>query len=157
MKSVLKSWMKTKLKEDKNIVVLLGDMGGSVFGELIKEHNDRVINVGICEQAMVSMASGFALAGMKPYVYTLTPFIVERAFEQIKIDIDSHNVNVKMIGYCTDCDEGLTHKDIDSKIMISLLQNVKYYNPITKEEMSFCLDESYNSSSPAFIKMGKNV
>lgn len=74
------------LDEDPRVVVLLGDISVHAFREANARHPKRVINCGINEQAMVSMAAGLARAGMYPIVHTIAPFLVERAFEQLKID-----------------------------------------------------------------------
>lgn len=74
------------LDEDPRIVVLLGDISVHAFNAAREKHPKRVINCGVNEQAMVSMAAGLARAGMYPIVHTIAPFLVERAFEQLKVD-----------------------------------------------------------------------
>ena len=78
---------------DEKIYVLVGDIGYQVFDEFREKHPDRFINIGICEQSMIGVSAGMALEGLKPWVYTITPFLIERPFEQIKLDIDQQNVN----------------------------------------------------------------
>ena len=63
------------------------------------EKTDRFINMGICEQSMIGVSSGMALEGLKPWVYTITPFLIERPFEQVKLDIDRQMANVKLVGF----------------------------------------------------------
>ena len=36
-----------------------------------------------------------ALQGLKPWVYTITPFLIERPFEQVKLDIDQQKTMKK--------------------------------------------------------------
>lgn len=74
------------LDENPKVVLLLGDISVHTFKEARDKHPLRVLNVGINEQAMVGMAAGLARAGMYPIVHTIAPFLVERAFEQLKID-----------------------------------------------------------------------
>ena len=81
--------------EDDKIYVLVGDIGYRVFDEFREKHPDRFINMGICEQSIIGVSAGMALEGLKPWVYTITPFLIERPFEQVKLDIDQQNVNVK--------------------------------------------------------------
>lgn len=74
------------LADDPSRVLLLGDIGVFGFRQAAADFPGRVINVGILEQATVGMAAGLAMAGMKPIVHTIAPFLVERAYEQLKID-----------------------------------------------------------------------
>lgn len=74
------------LDSDPSSVLLLGDIGVFGFREAFARHPDRVYNTGILEQATIGMAAGMALAGMNPLVHTIAPFLVERAYEQLKID-----------------------------------------------------------------------
>lgn len=66
---------------NERVILLYGDVGGYAFRNV-----PRAINCGISEQAMVSMAGGLAKAGMIPVVYTIAPFLAERALEQIKVN-----------------------------------------------------------------------
>ena len=86
-------------KKDDKIVLIVGDIGYGIFDEFRKQHPKKFFNLGICEQSIISVSSGMALEGLKPWVYTITPFLIERPFEQIKLDIDQQNVNVKLFGY----------------------------------------------------------
>ena len=74
--------------ENKNIIIIVADIGYRVFGDFREKYPERFINMGICEQSIISVASGMALEGLQPWVYTITPFLIERPFEQIKLDID---------------------------------------------------------------------
>ena len=85
--------------KDDNIYVLVGDIGYRVFDEFRGRHPKRFINMGICEQSIIGVSAGMALEGLKPWVYTITPFLIERPFEQVKLDIDQQNANVKLVGF----------------------------------------------------------
>lgn len=74
------------LDYDSNTVLLLGDIGIYGFREQFKRHPERVYNYGIAEQSMIGVAAGLSLNGMIPIVHTIAPFLVERAYEQLKID-----------------------------------------------------------------------
>ena len=63
--------------QDKNIVVIVGDIGYRVFDEFRDKYPERFINIGICEQSMIGVCAGMALEGLKPWVYTITPFLIE--------------------------------------------------------------------------------
>ena len=79
-------------KKDSKIILLVGDIGYGIFDEFRQKYPSRFFNMGICEQSLIGAASGMALQGLKPWVYTITPFLIERPFEQIKLDIDQQKV-----------------------------------------------------------------
>ena len=106
-------------KKDDKIVLIVGDIGYGIFDDFRKNFPKKFFNLGICEQSMISFSSGLALEGLKPWVYTITPFLIERPFEQIKLDIDQQNVNVKLVGYADYPELGPSHKEIDGKKTVS--------------------------------------
>jgi len=144
----------TELAEkDKNIYLIVGDIGYRIFDEYRSKFPNRFMNIGLCEQSMISFAAGMALEGLKPYVYTITPFLIERPFEQIKIDIDNQNLNVKLVGYADYPDQGPTHNELNSKSLMGLLKNTISYFPKNSEETRKALIESYNLKKPCFISL----
>ena len=107
-------------KKDKKIVLLVGDIGYGIFNDFRKNHKNRFFNMGICEQSIIGTAAGMALEGLKPWVYTITPFLIERPFEQIKLDINQQKVNVKLVGFADYPTLGPTHQEVDAKKLMSL-------------------------------------
>jgi transketolase len=143
-------------EKDKDVILIIGDFGYGVIDEFIEKFPDRFFNFGICEQAMISVASGMALEGLKPYVYTLTPFLIERPFEQVKLNIDQQKVNVKLVGYADYPTQGPTHREIDAENLMKLFKNIKSYFPKSSEETKAALLDSYNFDGPAFISLKKD-
>ncbi len=89
----------TKLAtEDERVVLLSGDIGNRLFDKLKAAAPGRFINCGIAEANMMGMAAGLALSGMRPVVYTITPFVTTRCLEQIRVDVCYHDVPVAIVG-----------------------------------------------------------
>ncbi|MCO8307964.1 transketolase family protein [Streptomyces sp. RKCA744] len=74
------------LDEDPRLAVVLAEIGKDGFADAARAHPDRVINVGIREQLLVGVGGGLALTGMRPILHTFASFLIERPFEQIKLD-----------------------------------------------------------------------
>ena len=86
-------------KVDDKLVVLIGDISHHLLKDFEEKYPDRFYNVGICEQTIVGMAAGLAMQGFKPIIHTITPFCVERAYEQIKVDLCYQNLDVTIVSY----------------------------------------------------------
>ncbi|MFI7312746.1 transketolase family protein [Streptomyces hygroscopicus] len=74
------------LDEDPRLAVVLAEIGKDGFADAARAHPDRVINVGIREQLLVGVGGGLALTGMRPILHTFASFLIERPFEQVKLD-----------------------------------------------------------------------
>ena len=138
---------------DEKIYVIVGDIGYRVFDEFRQKHPDRFINIGICEQSMIGVSAGMALEGLNPWVYTITPFLIERPFEQIKLDIDQQNVNVKLVGYSDYPTLGPTHTELNGKKLMQLFKNITSYFPKNGDETQKFTYQAYEKKGPAFISL----
>ena len=138
---------------DEKIYVIVGDIGYRVFDEFRQKHPDRFINIGICEQSMIGVSAGMALEGLNPWVYTITPFLIERPFEQLKLDIDQQNVNVKLVGYSDYPTLGPTHTELNGKKLMQHFKNIKSYFPKNGEETQKVTYQAYGKKGPAFISL----
>jgi transketolase len=85
------------LDSDPRVAVVLAAIGASAFEPARIRHPERVINLGIREQLMIGVTGGLALAGLRPVAHTFAPFLVERPFEQIKLDIVHQGVGAVLV------------------------------------------------------------
>ncbi|MDR2988465.1 MAG: transketolase [Nocardiopsaceae bacterium] len=76
------------LDSDGRLAVVLADISADLFEAGRRRHPNRVINLGIREQLLISVAGGMSLAGMRPIAHTFASFLIERPFEQIKLDLN---------------------------------------------------------------------
>jgi len=139
--------------KDEKIVLIVGDIGYGVFDDFRKQHPKKFFNLGICEQSIIGFASGLALEGLKPWVYTITPFLIERPFEQIKLDINQQNVNVKLVGFADYPSLGPSHAELDAKKMMKLFKNIKSYFPKDGRETNLVVKLAYKRRGPVFISL----
>jgi len=153
MRKAFGEWIAKKAEEDKDIYLIVGDIGYGIFDEFRAKFPDRFINIGICEQTMIGVAAGIALSGFKPYVFTITPFLIERPFEQIKDDIDCNNANVKLVGYDDYPTQGPTHSIYKMEELMKHFINIDSYFPKNNEETILFLDEMHNKNNPCFIRL----
>lgn len=140
-------------KKDKKVVLLVGDIGYGIFDDYRKNHKERFFNLGICEQSLIGVASGMAIQGLKPWVYTITPFLIERPFEQVKLDIDQQNVNVNLVGFADYPHLGPTHSEINGKKLSQLFKNIKSYFPKNSVETEKIVLKCHKNKGPNFISL----
>ena len=101
--------MEVLAKEDKDIMVLVGDLGFSFVEGYQKRFSEQFINAGAAEQNMLGVGAGLARAGKKPYVYSGSLFAVARPYEFLRDDIAYNNTNVKVVGTGASGFLGFTH------------------------------------------------
>jgi len=146
-------------EKDKDIVLITPDMGFSVLEPFFEKFPERSINCGIAEQNAISLASGMALMGKKPYVYTIIPFLVERAFEQVKLDVAYMNTNVKLVGIgagFTYGAAGATHHAIEDISVMRSLPNMTVCCPGDNNEATEITKKSLTTNTPMYIRIGRH-
>lgn len=142
-------------KEDAKMALLVGDMGFAVLDDFFHNHKERTFNTGICEQATISMSAGIYLAGLKPIVYSQVPFLVMRAYEQIRYDLNEHKMNVKLIGVGADnyfTTLGRSHcMDSDDVDMMKIFKNFKIYAP-TEDSLKKDIQDMFEYNGPTYLR-----
>lgn len=84
--------------KDKDVVLLMADQGAQTFKKFEEKIPQQLINVGIAEQNMISVAAGLALCGKKVFVHAIANFATLRCYEQIKVDLSIMNLPVTIAG-----------------------------------------------------------
>lgn len=113
MRAAFASTAADLLDEDPLAAVVLAEISADLFAKAAARHPGRVLNVGIREQLMVSVGGGLALAGMRPIVHSYAPFLVERAFEQVKLDLGHQDARAVLVSVGASYDaarSGRTHQ-----------------------------------------------
>jgi len=141
-------------KDDK-MTLLVGDMGFAVLDDFFNNHKERTFNTGICEQATISMSAGMYLAGLKPIVYSQVPFLIMRAYEQIRYDLNEHKMDVKLIGVGADNyfeKLGRSHcMDSDDVQMMKIFKNFMIFAP-TKESLKEDIKRMFGYNGPTYLR-----
>jgi len=146
------------LSTNEKTVLLLGDIGVFGFQMAFKNSPDRTFNIGILEAATVGLAAGLAKSSLIPIVHTIAPFLVERAFEQIKIDFGYQGLggNFVSVGGSYDyASLGCTHHCPGD---VGLLQNIpgmEIIVPGTASEFHALFQQTYANSSPTYYRLSE--
>jgi transketolase len=138
------------VEEDPRAAVVLAEISADLFAKVAARHPDRVLNVGIREQLMVSVGGGLALAGMRPIVHTYAPFLVERAFEQVKLDLAHQGTYAVLasIGASYDAARaGRTHQAPEDVALIDTVPGFAVQVPGHPDEVPALLREAYRRLS----------
>lgn len=146
------------MKKNPNIWALTGDLGYIGFNKIRDEMPDRFVNIGAAEQSLLDIAVGLALKGKKVFCYSITPFILYRAFETIRTYIDHEDIPVVLIGSGRKDDykhDGFSHYAGDDKQFMKNFKNIISRWPIDTEDMQNIVDYAVVSSKPYYINLSK--
>jgi transketolase len=156
MRKTFFKYLHKKMKEDVDIVALTGDLGYGGFDNIKADFPDRFINCGASEQAMMGIAVGLALSGKKVFVYSITPFLIFRAFETIRNYLSNERIPVCLIGSGRDKDyeiDGFSHDASDIKKILENLPGLSQFYPEDDEHMINCVDYFLKNRLSMFISL----
>ena len=146
------------LDRDPNVAVVLAeiDVARLRLREGARRHPQRVINVGIREQLMISVAGGLALEGFRPVVESYAPFAVERPFEQIKLALGHQNVGAVLVSIAASYDaaeEGRTHQAPEDVALIATLPGWTIHVPGHRDEVERVLWRALAADDRVYLRL----
>jgi len=146
------------MRDDRRLVALLGDIGVWGFRDIFKEYPERIYNIGILEQSTIGVASGLAMAGFIPVIHTIAPFLVERAYEQLKLDFGYQNLNGNFVSVGGSYDYaalGCTHHCPGDIGALKNIPNMSIVIPGTAEEFDTLFKQAYKDDSPTYFRLSE--
>jgi transketolase len=148
------------VQDDDRSVIMVGDISHFLLRETEKIAPDRFFNIGICEQSMVSIASGLSMEGLKPIIHTIAPFLVERAYEQIKVDLGYQHTDVTIVtvgGTYDYSDLGCTHHCYNDIALMRSIPNMEVYEPATPKEFEQLFNETWGNGNPKYFRLSAHT
>ena len=145
-------------KEDGDLYVLLGDIGVYGFRESFNLFPTRTLNLGIMEQTMIGVAAGMARAGKVPIVHTIAPFLIERAYEQIKIDFGYQELQGNLVSVGASFDYGAlgpTHHCPGDIPLLSQIPGMQIVLPGTAAEFESIFRQNYNNGKCTYYRLSE--
>ncbi|UQX03960.1 transketolase C-terminal domain-containing protein [Streptomyces sp. RerS4] len=134
------------LDEDPRLAVVLAEITMDGFRPARERHPDRVINVGIREQLLVGVGGGLALTGLRPVVHTFASFLVERPFEQVKLDFGHQDTGGVLVSASASFDwpaGGYTHMAPGDVALLDTLDGWTVHVPGHPDEAEALLRHAY--------------
>ncbi|MBB4964156.1 transketolase family protein [Saccharothrix violaceirubra] len=151
MREVFVSTVQDAMRTDPRIAVVLAEISRDVFAP-----HERVINVGIREQALVGVGSGLALSGLRPVVHTYAPFLVERPFEQIKLDFGHQDVGGLLVSIGASYDApvwGRTHQAPGDVALFDTLPGWTVVVPGHPDEVGPLVSDALSRDDRIYIRL----
>ncbi len=144
------------LDSDPLIAVVLAVIGRDGVAAAGRRHPGRVINLGIREQLLVSVAGGLALAGMRPIAHTFAPFLIERPFEQVKLDLGHQDVGAVLVSAGGSYDYpayGRTHEAPGDVALLDTLPGWTVHVPGHPDEAGAAVRAAAGSGGREYVRL----
>jgi transketolase len=147
------------MRDDPRVVAVVNDSVGSTKVSVVKKvFPDRVVNVGIAEQDLVSVGAGLANGGLIPFIAAASPFLTGRALEQIKVDAAYSRANVKLVGVSSGVaygELGATHHSIEDVAWTRAIADLTVVVPSDPIDTAAAIRLAHATTGPVFIRTSR--
>jgi transketolase len=143
---------------DPDFAFLTGDLGFQALEPLRDAAGSRFINAGVAEQNMVGVAAGMARTGLRPWVYSIAPFVYARPYEQVRNDICMHDLPVKLVGNGGGYGYGSmggTHHALGDYGALLCLDHMHVFVPAFAADVAAIIDWLTVFPHPAYLRLGR--
>ena len=144
------------LDADPRLAVVLADISADQFAPAAAGHPGRVINVGIREQLLIGVAGGLALAGLRPIAHTFSSFLIERPFEQVKLDLGHQDVGAVLVSAGASYDMasmGRTHQAPGDVALLDTLDGWTIHVPGHPDEAETLLRAATAAEGRVYVRL----
>lgn len=148
-----------ELVTNKDYAVLLGDISVGLFVNADDNLPKNIFNLGVLEQSMISFAAGLSKGGIIPFVHTISPFMIERAYEQIKLDLVYNKNKAILVSANGPFDYtklGPTHHCPSDVPLLDLLGDIKIYLPARIKDINYCISKSIKYDFSSYIRLNSH-
>jgi transketolase len=141
----------------RDFVFLTGDLGFQALEPLRDALGSHFLNAGVAEQNMVSVAAGLARQGLRPWVYSIAPFLYARPFEQIRNDVCLHGLPVVFVGNGGGYGYGVmggTHHALEDYGVLLSLSGMHIHIPAFDADLPAAIDRLFAAERPGYLRLG---
>ena len=152
--------MKELLAAREDVVFVVADSARAARFVCPEEYKDRLIDCGIAEQNMISVAAGLARTGLTPVVFAFSPFSCERGFEQVRLDLAYSNLHVIIVGSEGGVGmgtQGVTHFGWEDMAVMRSLPGMTVMNPADHVAMYKCMETALDLKGPVYIRLSGGI
>ncbi len=156
MRKAMQAVVRETIEQWRDTALLLVDIGVYPFRDLLERFPQRAKNIGIFEPGTVSLAAGMSLAGIVPIVYGISPFIVQRSLEQLKLDFVYQKTGGNFIttGAAYDFSTlGYSHYCPEDAATLRLLPGMEVLTPGTPEQFARLFRACRRNGRPSYFRM----
>jgi transketolase len=156
MRRQFKETIMALAQKDESIILLFGDVSVYLFNAFKQLYPDRFFNLGICENSIISVAGGLNSQGYTPFVHTIAPFLTERSYEQIKLDLcyNQFAANIVTCGATFDYAwDGATHHCYTDLAILRLLPGMEVIQPGSRKELDALIRSQYNNDKVTYFRL----
>lgn len=141
---------------DEKLIFMTGDLGYMALEKVRDAFGARFINAGVAEQNMVTMSAACAHEGLRPWVYSIAPFVTLRPYEQIRNDVCLHDLHVKLVGNGGGYGYGImggTHHNLEDIGAMRLLPNMKVWVPYNQQDVFEVVKQMQEDPHPGYLRL----
>jgi transketolase len=144
------------LDTDPRLAIVLAEISTESFAKAAATHSDRIVNVGIREELLIGITGGMALTGLRPIAHTYAPFLLERPFEHVKLDLGHQDAGAVLVSVGASYDgsfSGRTHQAPGDVALLDTLGDWTVHVPGHPNEVETLLRDAAAAQGRVYLRL----